>query len=161
MGKMMASEHKTDHPGIKIPPPFIYIVIFLISLAIQKIFPWSFAYSSTLRLIGWIIVILGIAISMSGIMQFRRTKNSIVPIRPARSLQTNGIYAVTRNPMYTGLLLQYTGLAICYGNWWTFVLIVAVIAIIRFYVISKEEAYLSRAFGDEYLHYKRKVRRWI
>jgi protein-S-isoprenylcysteine O-methyltransferase Ste14 len=152
---------KTDHPGVNIPPPFIYILIFGISLGIQKIWPWSFVHSNPLRVLGWVMVAAGVLVSMSAILQFRRTGNNIVPIRSATSLQTGGIYSWTRNPMYTGLLLVYIGVGNVVGNWWTFVLIPILIWIVSGYVIRKEEGYLSRAFGEEYLRYKKNVRRWI
>ena len=153
--------HKADHPGVRVPPPFIYIFIFLLSLGLQKIVPWSFVHSNELRIFGWVLTLTGVTMSMSAIIQFRRTGNNIVPIRSATSLQTSGIYSWTRNPMYTGLLLAYIGLGNVFGSWWTFVLIPLLVLVIRFFVIRKEEDYLTRAFGDQYLQYKKNVRRWI
>jgi protein-S-isoprenylcysteine O-methyltransferase Ste14 len=63
--------------------------------------------------------------------------------------------------MYVGLLLVYTGIAMIHGNWWTFLLIPLVIFIITRFVIINEEKYLERAFGQDYMNYKKKVRRWL
>ena len=85
----------------------------------------------------------------------------MITIKSANSLQTDGVYAITRNPMYLGLLFLYTGIAFFAGNWWTFILIPMVVIIITTYVISREEKYLLDAFGQDYTSYKIKVRRWI
>jgi protein-S-isoprenylcysteine O-methyltransferase Ste14 len=63
--------------------------------------------------------------------------------------------------MYLGLLFIYGGLAIFKGNLWTFLLAPAMVAIVRNYVIKREERYLMQAFGDAYAAYSKKVRRWI
>ncbi len=82
-------------------------------------------------------------------------------VKPATSLQTNGIYSYTRNPMYVTLLLIYLGLALQFGNWWTLILAPFLIAFITYRVIRPEERYLTRAFGEEYMNYQKRVRRWI
>jgi protein-S-isoprenylcysteine O-methyltransferase Ste14 len=84
-----------------------------------------------------------------------------VTIKPAKSLETTGIYSVSRNPMYLGLLAIYIGMAFLKGNDWTFICIPFVILVIHFYVIRNEEKYLQRTFGNEYEEYKKQVRRWI
>jgi protein-S-isoprenylcysteine O-methyltransferase Ste14 len=63
--------------------------------------------------------------------------------------------------MYLGLLFLYTGIAFFTGNWWTFILIPVVIAVVTIYVIRREEKYLYDAFGEEFTAYTAKVRRWI
>jgi len=63
--------------------------------------------------------------------------------------------------MYAGLLLVYIGIAFIKGNIWTFILIPLVIFIVNRLIIIKEEKYLERAFGKQYLDYKNKVRRWL
>lgn len=64
-------------------------------------------------------------------------------------------------PMYASLALLYAGLSLWYDVFWALVLLPAVIATVRFYVIAGEERYLERRFGEEYLSYKRRVRRWL
>jgi protein-S-isoprenylcysteine O-methyltransferase Ste14 len=63
--------------------------------------------------------------------------------------------------MYISLLLFYTGLAFIIGNWWNFILLSLLFLVIQEYVIKREEKYLERRFGQEYLNYKSKVRRWL
>jgi len=85
----------------------------------------------------------------------------LITIKPATSLQTTGIYSISRNPMYVGLMNLYIGLSFIIGNWWNFILFPALILFIQIVVIRKEEKYLEREFGTLFLQYKQKVRRWI
>ena len=152
-----------DHPGVYMPPPLIYVAFFLFSLFLQKISPLERSWLDTQMadIIGWVLIALNFILAFPAIWRFIVSKNTLVPIRPANSLQTTGIYSLTRNPMYLGLLLLYCGIAVFKGNWWTFILIPFLIMFIQLYVIKKEENYLQRAFGDEYFAYKKKARRWI
>lgn len=63
--------------------------------------------------------------------------------------------------MYVGLSLLYLGIACIIGNWWNFFLFPLLLLIVQEYVIKREEKYLVRRFGEAYLDYRRKVRRWI
>jgi protein-S-isoprenylcysteine O-methyltransferase Ste14 len=156
-------ENITDHPGVYVPPPLFYIITFLASLLIQKFVPLDtvFFYTTTAKIIGSVIIIAGLFFSFPSMRQFVKTKNTIVTIKPANSLQTTGIYSVTRNPMYISLLLFYTGLAFMIGNWWNIILLPLLFLFIQQYVIGREEKYLTRKFGNEYTDYRQRVRRWL
>ena len=93
--------------------------------------------------------------------QFIRTKNTVVTIKAAESLQIKGIYKTTRNPMYVGLVLVYLGLTCLIGNWWNIILLPLLLLVVLEYVIKHEEKYLARKFGNEYMDYRQHVRRWL
>ena len=156
-------ENKKDHPGVYIPPPLFYVVTFLASVLIQKLVPLDkvFFYSTAATIIGSISIVAGMFFNFPSLLQFFKTKNTVVTIKPANSLQTTGIYSVTRNPMYISLLLFYTGLAFMIGNWWNFILLPLLFIVVQEYIIKREEQYLERRFGQEYLDYKSRVRRWV
>lgn len=92
---------------------------------------------------------------------FNRARTSFLPIKPTTTLVVHGPYQFTRNPMYFGLVCLYLGLALWFGIFWAVILLPAVIALVQHYVIAREEQYLERKFGEEYLRYKADVRRWI
>lgn len=150
-------------PQVVIPPPVIFIVFFLISLWLQNWKPLDkeFFRSLPAMMVGYAFLLVSIILGALALKRFFQTRNTVITMKPATSLQTTGIYAFSRNPMYTGLLFLYTGLALLAGNWWTIFLIPVAIFIIQVYVIKREEKYLTHAFGDQYLDYKNKVRRWI
>jgi protein-S-isoprenylcysteine O-methyltransferase Ste14 len=152
-----------DSPGIYIPPPLVYAAIFFLSILVQHTWPLStaFFHTQTATITGIIFVIATVLVNLTAIRQFVRSKNTIVTIKPAHSLQTTGIYSRIRNPMYLGLVLLYTGLAFLTGNWWTLILLPFVVVVVNYFMIRPEEKYLERRFGQSYLEYRSKVRRWI
>ena len=152
-----------DSPRVYVPPPFVYVGFFLLSLLLQRMMPIDKSFLSTpaARVIAVVLIIAGLIIDVLAIRQFIRTKNTFATMKPATSLQTTGIYAISRNPMYLSLLLLYTAIALLVGNWWTMMLIPVLVAVVTVFIIRLEERYLERAFGNDYLEYKQRVRRWI
>ena len=66
-----------------------------------------------------------------------------------------------RNPAYLGMALTYLGIAAMSSAVWVLLPLPVVLAVIDRGVIAREERYLERKFGEEYLGYKRRVRRWV
>jgi protein-S-isoprenylcysteine O-methyltransferase Ste14 len=159
----MKMKNTTDSPGVYIPPPLIYVVVFLAALFIQKKVPINdsmFHWAAT-KVAGILLLLGSLFLLVASLRQFFITKNTLVPIRPASSLQTNNIYSISRNPMYAGLATVYLGLTCFIGNWWSLLLFPVLVLIVQQYIIKREEQYLVRKFGMEYLSYKMKVRRWL
>jgi len=156
-------ENKKDNPGVYIPPPLIYVAIFFAAVFIQKLVPISkdYFYTTSSTIIGVVILIASLFFNLPSLLQFIKTKNTLITVKPANSLQTKGIYSISRNPMYVSLVFVYTGLSFLTGNWWNLILLPLLLLIVQEYIIKREEKYLERRFGQEYLNYKSKVKRWI
>ena len=156
-------ESKNDNPGIYVPPPLLYAATFLAAVLIQRLLPLNkdFFYTIASKLIGSVIILISLFFTFPALRQFFKTKNTLVTLKPANSLQTTGIYSVSRNPMYVSLLLLYIGLSFIIGNWWNLLLLPVLILVVQGYVINREEKYLDRRFGQQYFDYKAKVRRWL
>jgi protein-S-isoprenylcysteine O-methyltransferase Ste14 len=156
-------EIKKDSPGVYIPPPLFYVLIFLIALYIQKkvSINVSIFHLQLTKIIGVLLLVISLFFSVTSLRMFFRSKNTLIPIKPASSLQTNGIYNISRNPMYVGLAIVYLGLTCFIGNWWNIILFPILLLIVQEYIINREEKYLTRRFGQEYLDYKSRVRRWL
>lgn len=154
---------KQDHAGVYIPPPLIYIAVFLTAVLIQRFVHLnnSFFVTTASRVIGSVMLLIGLIFNIPALRQFFKTKNTLITIKPANSLQTSGIYSVSRNPMYVSLVFFYLGISFFVGNWWNFILFPLLILIVQEYVIKREEKYLVRKFGEEYIAYKTKVKRWV
>ena len=152
-----------NHPGVYVPPPVIYAGFFFLSKLLQYLLPIKNVWFDTMaaHIAAWALIVLALLISLPALFTFLISKNTLITIKPANSLQTTGIYSFTRNPMYLGLLLLYAGLAPLLGNWWTFILIPPLITVVTSYVIRNEEQYLHHKFKEEFGLYKSKVRRWI
>jgi len=156
-------ETKKDNPGVYIPPPLFYVLVFLAAIFIQTKFPInnSIFQMQAIKILGIVFIVIALFFLVRSLSQFLKTKNTLMTIRPASSLQTSGIYRITRNPMYTGLAIIYLGITCFVGNWWNIILFPILILIVQEYIIRHEERYLERGFGQEYLNYKYKVRRWL
>jgi protein-S-isoprenylcysteine O-methyltransferase Ste14 len=152
-----------NHPGVYVPPPLLYVTFFFVSVLLQKVVPLrnSWLHTTTAKAIGWLLIAGYLVFFITALLRFLATKNTVITIKPAASLETRGIYAHTRNPMYLSLLFLYSGIAIFYGNAWTFLLLPLLVLVIQEYVIRREEAYLGQAFSTEYPDYKKRVRRWL
>ena len=154
---------KKDSPGVYIPPPLFYVLTFIIAISIQKKIPInnSLFQMEWLKISGIVLLVISLFFSVRSLRQFFQTRNTLILIKPATSLQTNGIHGITRNPMYVGLAIVYLGLSCILGNWWDFILFPILVLIVKEYIIKREERYLEREFGQKYTDYRSKVRRWL
>ncbi|MEO6986903.1 MAG: isoprenylcysteine carboxylmethyltransferase family protein [Paralcaligenes sp.] len=100
---------------------------------------------------------------MAGIIAFKRAQTTVDPRRPgsASTLVTSGIYRLTRNPMYLGILLVLIAWAIFLGNGLSLLFAFALAMYIHRYQIRPEERFLQEKFGADFARYKAKVRAWI
>jgi protein-S-isoprenylcysteine O-methyltransferase Ste14 len=106
-------------------------------------------------------LIVALYFLVRSLRQFFLTKNTLILIKPASSLQITGIYRITRNPMYVGLAILYLGITCFIGNWWNVILFPLLFIIVQAYIIKREERYLELEFGEQYNAYKETVRRWL
>jgi protein-S-isoprenylcysteine O-methyltransferase Ste14 len=152
-----------DSANIRFPPPLIYLVGLLLGILGGRVLGLAsigFGASIGTALAGTFLL-LGLVVNLAGAGRFLHLGTAIIPHKAASKLVTSGIYRWTRNPMYLGMALLYAGIAILFDSIGALLLLPIVLAVIQTQVIAREEAYLERAFGDEYLAYKRRVRRWI
>jgi len=151
----------SDRAGVRIPPPVIYVVGFLLGVALEAAFPIS-GLPSTLALVAGLIgVAFWLALDGSAMMLFLRARTSMVPMKPTTALVTSGPYRVTRNPMYVGMAFLYAGLALAFGVIWSLALLPVVVVVVDRLVIAREERYLESKFGEAYREYRKRVRRWL
>lgn len=152
---------RQDHPGVHVPPPAIYLAFFLAAVAAHRFVPVAFPRSRISGVAGWTLMTLAALIGTISIATFWRRRTTILPMRAASALVTEGPFRFSRNPMYVAMALLYVGAASWYGSVWPLLLFPLVIFVISRFVIAREEAYLERRFGSEYVAYKRRVRRWL
>jgi protein-S-isoprenylcysteine O-methyltransferase Ste14 len=111
--------------------------------------------------VGAISIIAGFAIMIWAWWQFRKKRVAICPTSKTDRLITDGIYRLTRNPMYLGITLMLLGIAIWSGSLPFYAAAIGFNTIIHHAFCPYEEAKLKAAFGDEYERYASRVRRWI
>lgn len=151
----------TDHAGVKVPPPLLYIAGIGLGFLLQALQPLN----TWPRAVGIILALpclgLGFALCAWAIGLFRRARTSLVPIVPSAVLVAEGPYRFTRNPMYLGLALIHAGVALWLQLGWGLLLLPVVLGVVHYSVILREEQYLERRFGEAYLRYRTQVRRWL
>jgi protein-S-isoprenylcysteine O-methyltransferase Ste14 len=99
--------------------------------------------------------------AVSGFFILFRNKTTFDTSKSTRKIVTNGVYRFSRNPLYFSLLLLLSGAAILLSSLWLFFAIPILYVLFLFKAVKPEEKYLLQKFGEEYLHYSEKVRRWI
>lgn len=147
----------------KTPPPAYMLIFALLMWLLHKYAPLAHWIPPTLQTLGWLVIAAGVVIDLSAMGLFLRKGTSPNPFQPgnASQLVLAGPYRFTRNPMYFGLLVLLTGWAILLGSLSPTALLPVFVMIITFFQIKPEELALETIFGEDYLAYKRRVRRWI
>ena len=110
-----------------------------------------------------ILVVAGVAVGLGGVISFRRARTTVNPLKPetTTALVSTGIYKLTRNPMYLGMLAVLLAWAAYLSSAWALLGPAAfALYITRFQIIPEERA-LQSLFGDEFAAYARRVRRWL
>ena len=110
---------------------------------------------------GIIIVFLGIVLSAISANMFVKVDTGLLPFEEATALVTGGIFRFTRNPMYLGMFMMVFGAAFLMGSVGALIPLLIFVLIIRFNFVAGEERFMEASFGQQYLDYKFKVRRWI
>jgi protein-S-isoprenylcysteine O-methyltransferase Ste14 len=148
---------------LKVPPPAVALVagvlMWLVSWATPAL---GFVFPArNLFAIG--LAAAGVMTAVSGVVTFWRAKTTVNPTKPqsSSSLVNWGVYAVTRNPMYLGLLLVLTGEAIFLSNALACLFLPAFIVYINRFQIAPEERALTSLFGQQFVAYQSRVRRWL
>jgi protein-S-isoprenylcysteine O-methyltransferase Ste14 len=150
-----------DNPGVITPPPLIYAAALAAGLLANRRYRIPFLPRSLARALGWPLVIGGLAIGLLGFREMRRAETNVDPYKPATAIVAGGPFRFTRNPLYLSMTLIYGGIS-ALANALPPVLLLPIIQhLVRRGVIEREERYLERKFGDEYLKYKARVPRWI
>jgi protein-S-isoprenylcysteine O-methyltransferase Ste14 len=150
-----------DNPGVIAPPPLIYAGALTIGLLANRLYPVSFLPRDLTRMLGWPLIVGGLLIGSLSFREMKRAGTNVDPREPTTAIVTEGPYRFTRNPLYLCLTLVYAGISALANALWAILLLPLVLAVMRRGVIEREERYLERKFGDEYLNYKARVRRWI
>ena len=129
---------------------------------LNRLFPLPFVPPSLPRaLIGLVLFLAGIFLAAWSVRTFRKAHTNVLTSQSASTIVATGPYGFSRNPIYVGMFLGLGGFAIAFNTLWFVVVLVAMVFVIRFGVIAREEIYLESKFGARYVDYKTRVRRWL
>jgi protein-S-isoprenylcysteine O-methyltransferase Ste14 len=157
----MENAQPPDTAGVVVPPPVIYVAGLAVGFGLELLLTSASLSGAVRWILGGLLLVVGVALLGSFNTLFHRAGTAVEPWRPTTAIVTTGPYRLTRNPAYLGMALVYVAIALLSGALWVLVPLPIVLAIVDRGVIAREERYLERKFGREYLDYKGRVRRWI
>jgi protein-S-isoprenylcysteine O-methyltransferase Ste14 len=122
---------------------------------------WTLQIGPPAPALGGMVVFLAIALCGWAVLVLVKAGNDPRPDKPDAAMVEAGPYRFSRNPIYLGLLLAVTGVALVWGTLWGWIAVVVLHGLLDRLVIAKEEAYLTARFGAAYEAYRTRVRRWM
>jgi protein-S-isoprenylcysteine O-methyltransferase Ste14 len=142
-------------------PPVIPVAALILSWLTGLLWPIAIDWPSWTRPVGWGLFLAPIPLAVWGAQTFRQHHTVVDPRGDVTHLVMDGPFRFTRNPMYLSLMILYIGGTLAFHLPWGVMWLVPVFLALRYGVIAREEQYMKGKFGDEYVEYTRRVRRWL
>ena len=142
--------------------PLAYLLVaILLTVALHLLLPFRELIPFPWRLVGLLPILLGIILNVLADRSLKRHETTVKPFAVSRTLVTEGVYRVSRHPMYLGMVLIIAGIAALLGSLaaWLILPLLAVLLDARF--VRIEESMLAETFGEAYRRYRQQARRWI
>jgi protein-S-isoprenylcysteine O-methyltransferase Ste14 len=144
------------------PPPVLYLAAMFVACVLHM------TTNTTLHRGDYFVSILGILVFIASavfarwaFITMKSAGTSASPRETSKNLTTFGPFKYSRNPIYVAMTGLYIGFALIINAIWPFVVLVPLLVVMQWGVILREEQYLALQFGEEYLNYKKNVRRWL
>src|SRR4029453_15942408 len=150
-----------DTAQVLVLPPLVYGAAFILGLLLHLVLPLHIFPTTLARGIGVVCVLVSLPLALLTLRVLSRAHTPVDPLKPTTALVTEGPFRYSRNPIYLALMLLYLGVALLFNALWLLFLVVPALVVLRYGVIAREEAYLTRKFGDAYRQYTAQVRRWL
>lgn len=166
----MEAAHQDHGPSTAMPevanlgivrPPLVYLATIVTGSVLEFAWPTAFLPSGFTIPIGSALVVAAVMLFFYSVAKFRAAGTPVPGNRPTTAIVRTGAYGFSRNPIYVAFSLLQLGIAAWINSLWLIATLIVAIALMTTVVILREERYLERKFGTEYLDYKARVRRWI
>lgn len=158
-------QEQKDAAAVRIFPPGIPLLAILLGVGFNSVWPIDLGFSLPTPERYWLggVIVMGafLGLGLWSVLLFRRGGQSENPWKPTPHIEERGPFRLTRNPMYLQMVLVCVGVGVILMNWWVLVLSPVAGCLLQRFAILPEEVYLERKFGEAYLAYKRRVRRWL
>jgi protein-S-isoprenylcysteine O-methyltransferase Ste14 len=142
-------------------PPLVYLTTIVIGSVLEFIWPAAVLPHGFAVPLGSAIVVAAVVLFFFSAGKFRVAGTPVPGNQPTTAIVRAGPYGFSRNPIYVAFSLLQLGMAAWLDSLWLVATLVAAIALMAMVVIPREERYLEKKFGAEYLDYKAHVRRWL
>lgn len=154
-----------DAARVKVFPPGVPLLAILIGVGLERVIPLRRWFEPPTPARYWVggAVVAGalLGLGLYSVILMRRTGQSENPWTTTTEILRRGPFRLTRNPLYLQMVVGCIGFAILLANLWILLLTPVCAWVLQRFAILPEEAYLEHKFGEEYLSYKRSVRRWL
>jgi protein-S-isoprenylcysteine O-methyltransferase Ste14 len=160
----VVSNDKPDRARIFAPPPLIALICILLGFAAKDFvspLPLSSTKTNLQVSAGAALVAFAVAIVASCRRAFVQRGTHLNPYRPTKAIVTDGVYGLSRNPIYVAFLLIVLSFVPFTNSLWFIGSAILTVLLLQFGVVTREEKYLHEKFGAEYDEYCQRVRRWI
>ena len=155
------SKPATDTPGVVAPPPLIYLAAILIGLGLHRLQPIGVLPQRLGTVAGVALVLAALALFASALRELHRSGTPVETRKATTAIVSRGPYRISRNPIYLAMTVLHLGIAVWVNSAGLSAMLIPAFVVISTGVIAREERYLERRFGDDYLDYKSSVRRWL
>jgi protein-S-isoprenylcysteine O-methyltransferase Ste14 len=158
-------EEPRDAAAVRVFPPAVPLLTILLGVGLNRLWPLDLGFELSTPARYWMggAIVVGAILGLGwySVTLLRRTGQSENPWKPTTEIVNRGPFRFTRNPMYLQMVLGCIGFAIILTNIWILLLTPVCAWVLYRFAILPEETYLERKFGEKYLSYKRRVRRWL
>lgn len=145
-------------------PPIIYLAALVVSVVLNIFHPLPWLgqpVSGVLLVLGWLMIAAFVALNISAIRAMRQAGTTVRPDRGTDHLVTSGPFSFTRNPLYLAGTMLVLGIGLVSGIAWFLLLAIVAAFAVQKLAIEQEERHLQARFGDRYIDYAARVRRWV
>jgi protein-S-isoprenylcysteine O-methyltransferase Ste14 len=142
--------------------PTTYLLVVLIAIILLHFFaPISRIITPPLNLVGLLLLVPGVAMNLLADRAFKEQNTTVKPFDESRVLITDGVFSISRHPMYLGFVLILLGVALLLGSISPYPVIIAFAILMDVGFIRMEERMLEAQFPEAWQKYKSQIRRWI
>jgi protein-S-isoprenylcysteine O-methyltransferase Ste14 len=145
----------------KVLPPTYLLIAIVIMVALHFLVPGAHIISFPWNLSGVVPFGIGCLINVVADRAFKKAGTTVKPFQQSTTLIRDGVFRLTRNPMYVGFVLILLGIAIFVGSLTPYIVVIVFPILMDRIFIRDEERMLEESFGETWREYKKKVRRWV
>lgn len=152
-----------DSPGVTLMPPTIFYACLILGGVLEFFLPttWPPLSGTGHLVLGLLLAGSGFAFMMAAHKKFEATGTNVKTNLPATVFITRGVFRYSRNPMYVGGGGFFLGIGLAVGSLWMLAAFIPLGMYLALYVVPREEAYMERAYAQDFADYCNKVRRWL
>ena len=145
----------------RVLPPVYFLIAVLLTAALHFLLPLRGLIPFPWRLVGLVPLFLGIVLNVLSDRALKRHQTTVKPFELSRVLVTEGVFRVSRHPMYLGMALIIAGIAALLGSLSPWLVLPLLVLLLEVRFVRTEESMLEASFGEAYISYRKRTRRWM